>query len=269
MKRMVEALVFCGLAAMFHLALMVRPAAEGAEAAGVGGTALASLQASNAQLEQIVTDWERPPEIKTNLETITPVKPVSDTPPVETSQPDLAVVKTAAVALPSMDAPLVSPTPEVDVTPPPKPVTPPKAKPAPPKPETSKVAQRESVGQKELRASGSGGGPAAGKTGQASAASLSAAKRNSLIQAWGGEIRTRIGRHKRPPRGERGSAMVVVRVTVSPDGTVRSASIAKSSGSAAFDQAALQAVSRAGRMPRAPKELTDATYSFNQPMNFK
>ena len=68
MKRMIEALVFCGLAALIHLGLMVRPVSDGDEAAGAGGASLASFQASSEQLEQVVAAWERPPEIETDLD---------------------------------------------------------------------------------------------------------------------------------------------------------------------------------------------------------
>jgi protein TonB len=48
-----------------------------------------------------------------------------------------------------------------------------------------------------------------------------------------------------------------------------SAGIAQSSGAAALDAAALKAVKAAAPYPRAPKGLTEASYSFTLPITFK
>ncbi len=44
--------------------------------------------------------------------------------------------------------------------------------------------------------------------------------------------------------------------------------VAKSSGVAAFDQAALKAVARAGKFPTAPKGIGASQFTFNLPMSF-
>jgi protein TonB len=61
---------------------------------------------------------------------------------------------------------------------------------------------------------------------------------------------------------------VVLRITVAANGTLVNYRVAKSSGVAAFDQAALKAVSRAGKFPKAPKGIGASQFTFNLPMSF-
>lgn len=275
MKRFFELLVFCSFALAIHLGLLVRPPSAGAEAAGDSGAALISLQAASAQMEQIVENWDKPVEVIDTVETPPEPQPVIETPPMIETPPDLAVIKTAAVALPDMAAPDVTPPLLDDIAAPPPPKEKPKPKPkkkAPPKPTPKKKVADEArpaiAGQNAQKASGSGGGDSAGKTGSASAASLSKAKQTSLTRQWGAKVRARVSRQKRYPRGASGTGSVVLSITVARGGTVTAARIARSSGNPAFDQAALTAVSRAGRMPAAPSALTNASYSFNLPIDF-
>ena len=89
-----------------------------------------------------------------------------------------------------------------------------------------------------------------------------------LQNIWGAKIRARIERRQRYPNGASGNGHVVVRLTVARSGQLLSHRIAKSSGNAAFDQAALRAVVRAGRFPSAPKTLDLQQLTFNLPMTF-
>ncbi|MBD3805099.1 MAG: TonB family protein, partial [Thioclava sp.] len=104
--------------------------------------------------------------------------------------------------------------------------------------------------------------------GSAPAATLSAGQIRSLMGSWGGQIRARVERHKTPPAGA-GAGRVVVALNVARDGRLLGAAVAKSSGNAALDQAALDAVRRAGRFPVAPQGLAKARYSFTLPMTFR
>ena len=52
------------------------------------------------------------------------------------------------------------------------------------------------------------------------------------------------------------------------DGSLRDASVAATSGSPAFDQAALSAVRRAARFPAAPEGLDGTQHSFTLTMRF-
>ena len=84
---------------------------------------------------------------------------------------------------------------------------------------------------------------------------------------WGAAIRARIERRKSYPVEAKGKAgKVTLRLVVGPDGRLSSVAVAKSSGSAALDAAALRAVKVAGRFPRAPAGL--GTGSFSLPITF-
>lgn len=112
------------------------------------------------------------------------------------------------------------------------------------------------------RAAGQGGGGVAGGDGLGGGAG-----RADLQSRWGAQIRAAIDARKRHPGGGR-SGRVVLLITVSSAGEVISAEIGRSSGSAAFDRAAMRAVSRAGTLPRAPEGLVAAKTTFRLPIDF-
>jgi protein TonB len=60
-----------------------------------------------------------------------------------------------------------------------------------------------------------------------------------------------------------------VTLVVGRDGRLQGVSLAASSGSAALDRAAIEAVRRAGRFPPAPAGLDRAAYTFAVPMTFR
>lgn len=107
---------------------------------------------------------------------------------------------------------------------------------------------------------GAGGSGAAGPSPQQMA---------SLMSQWGGQIRSCISRRASAPRGVREGGRVTLNLSVSRSGSIQGIGIAGSSGNGALDQAAVQAAQRAGRCPRAPAELTDASYSFQLPINLQ
>lgn len=118
------------------------------------------------------------------------------------------------------------------------------------------------------RAAGSGGGPAAGAGGSAQGATVSKAQRESAMASWGARIRSRVERRKTYPRAARratGTAIVSIRVTA--QGQLAGVGLARSSGNATLDQAALQAVRRAGRFPAAPAGIS-GTQTFTLPLVF-
>lgn len=106
----------------------------------------------------------------------------------------------------------------------------------------------------------------AGGTG---AAGPSPQQKASLMSQWGGQIRSCISRRASAPRGIREGGRVTLRLSVSRSGSIQGVGVAGSSGIAALDQAAVQAAQRAGRCPRAPSELTDASYAFDLPINLQ
>ena len=98
---------------------------------------------------------------------------------------------------------------------------------------------------------------------------MGAARRASLMGQWGGQINACLNRHATAPHGVRGSAQVALQLTVSRNGTIISAAVSGSSGSAAFDRAALSVAERAGRCPPAPAGLTQPSYTFRQSLRLR
>ncbi|MFM2357159.1 MAG: hypothetical protein RLZZ528_2895 [Pseudomonadota bacterium] len=93
----------------------------------------------------------------------------------------------------------------------------------------------------------------------------------SLMSDWGGRIRSKIDRAKTYPRPERSAGVtgtVTLKLTVARSGQVVGVAVAKGSGSAALDAAAVSAVKRAGRLPKAPAGLDQDSYSFSLPVAF-
>lgn len=91
----------------------------------------------------------------------------------------------------------------------------------------------------------------------------------SLMAQWGGQIRACISRRASAPRGVREGGRVTLALTVSRSGSIERADIAGSSGNRTLDQAAVQAAQRAGRCPRAPAGLTEASYGFKLPIDLQ
>lgn len=77
-------------------------------------------------------------------------------------------------------------------------------------------------------------------------------------------------KHKRYP-GERAvkSAEIVVSFVLDRLGRVVSASVARSSGDAAFDQAALAMLRRADPVPQPPPLVADKGLNFTMPVIFR
>lgn len=296
MRRAAELAVFLALATGLHLAAAAwaarLPDPAGAEAGGSGGAALLSLQGATAQVESMVARWQTPPEAIATPRTAAlaappspaePPMPAARVPEPPPARPGGAAalagsaplappkVETGPAAPPPPPAPEPRPEAEPERAPAPGPAasTKPKPRPAPPpRPaETGEESRPARAAAASRQAAGGGGGGHAGQTRQAPAATLSRGQAQRLVAAWGAQIRARVAARVRAPRDASGT--VVLRLTVLPDGRVARAAIARSSGNRAVDQAASRALSRAGRMPRAPGGLTDASYSFNLPVQVK
>ncbi|MBU2865646.1 energy transducer TonB [Pacificibacter marinus] len=297
MSARLQAAAAIAMAAGLHLgAFALRPATVGAVSSGAGGEGLVSLQAANASIAEMVEAWDKPPEIEMTPD-VTPPQPVQNI-----QAPELHAARDAPPRLPQVAAPMALPSvadalPEADISLPPPPVVAeeepdpeieqalagikPIPRPAPPekavtKPKPpakvatpAKKAAPASAARAAQRASGAGGGAQAGSNGTSEAATLSKATLNDLRASWGAGIRTRIERRKTYPNAARGaSGTVTVRLTVSRSGQLLGVSLAKSSGNAALDQAAINAVNVARKFKAAPKGLTDSQYSFSLPMRF-
>ncbi|MGR3622355.1 energy transducer TonB [Pseudophaeobacter sp.] len=274
MKRTAEVTLFAGLAAFIQVSLFASAPESGVQSNGAGGEAMVSIEAASATVAEMVKAWERPPPrpqmVEPDLE-----QPLTPPDAPQVSQFELAEAPRAAVQI-TLTEPEEADLVDVDMSTPPPPPPPdpepkPRPKPAPEPAQTPPTAHRSnqtSPGRAAQRAAGSGGGAQAGTAGGASTATISAGQRAKLQSVWGAKIRSRIERRKRYPSGTRGSGRVVLRITVAVSGALVNYRVAKSSGVAAFDQAALKAVSRAGKFPSAPKGLGGAQFTFNLPMSF-
>lgn len=269
--------VAIGVAAGLHLAAFAALGSgvpSGAESAGDGGEALVSLVASDASVAAMVKAWEKPPEVAVPDAPVraapvmdaAPLVPVPEAARASVAVPDLPKLPLAetapalaAVAPPPRPAPKPEPKPEPDAAPvaeAPQPAKPPK--PAP-----------ESAAQPAQAAAGEGSKGAAGTDGAAQAATASGAAVADLRAKWGADIRARIERRKSYPRDADGAeGTVKLRIVIGADGRLRGVGIAASSGSDALDRAAVRAVERAGRFPRAPEGI-DGEVSFTLPVSFR
>lgn len=266
MRRLLETLVFTSAALATHILIFMQPATGGAQSSGQGGETLVTLVGATAQTRQMVEDWERPPDATNAVPEMTqmPEPDMADLPQVP------ALDATAApMVLPAMNTPPPPPQmPSVQTqtaTPPPTAAPPDAIRPQARPERTSTNAQ---PARAEQTAAGSGGGTRSGLSGTSAGSTLTPARAAELQAIWGGDIRARIERGKRFPSGTRGSGQVVLTLTVSRSGQLLGHGIRQSSGNAAFDQAALQAVARAGQFGPAPAELTQGSYQFILQISF-
>ena len=132
--------------------------------------------------------------------------------------------------------------------------------------ENHPVADRTQVATQALQSQQAAGEGAAPQAGAANATeAISEGQHAELVQVWGGQIRRAIERHKRYPRkaqsrGERGA--VTVSVSVDTGGRLVSYNLVGSAGSQLLDNAAIEAVTRAGQFPAAPTGLNGNSFSF-------
>lgn len=266
MRRLVETLVFTSAALATHILIFMQPATGGAQSSGQGGEALVSLTGATAQTRQMVEDWDRPPETTPAvLEVVQPPEPDRrDLPQVPTLDPTEApmVLPSMAAPPPPVDVPSV----QTQAAPPPPTAAPPDA--IRPQTRPDRASTNAQPAQAEQKAAGSGGGTRFGLSGASTGSTLAPARAAELQAIWGAGIRAQIERRKRFPSGGRGSGQVVVTLTISRTGQLLGHGIQQSSGNAAFDQAALQAVARAGQFDAAPAELAQSSYRFALPISF-
>ncbi|WP_414898304.1 cell envelope integrity protein TolA [Rhodovulum sp. YEN HP10] len=235
-------LLACGLALGAHgaLALVLVPEVEirmegrnGAAEAAIGSS-FADMAAGRLDAESVedVVEPEQP------LEPLPPDRPE----PVETVMPDPAQ---ALAPVPDMVV-AESPEPET-VTAEPEPKPKPKLKPEP-KPEEKPVARGnadrnaragQAAGNERAEAATSGRGGAVAESG------------NAASSNYPGLVMRALSRVPKPRIRARGAAVVAFRVAA--DGGLASASVARSSGSTALDQAALRLVERAAPFPAPPR----------------
>ncbi len=87
---------------------------------------------------------------------------------------------------------------------------------------------------------------------------------------WQKELVAHLDRYKRyPPDRRQMSAEALVTLTLDRAGRVLAATIAKSSGDAAFDRAAISMVERASPVPAPPPLIADEGLTFSLPVVFR
>ena len=277
MKRGLEFTGFLAVAAAVHAGVWGASSPGVPEAGGAGGQSIVTIEASNAQLASLVEAWQRPvdvlrhspelarPEAEPQQAAMPRTNPAADTPPdrAQAALPEVA----AAPDLPQVD---VSRSPEGN---PARPEIPPETRPvarpalksdaetAPPKPRAASTARPKET------ARGQAGGAAGAAEQPREAPSLSTAAQQSLMAEWGGQIRARIERQKRYPRGTRATGTAHLTLTVSSAGALISVALRQSSGDPLLDRAALAAV-RNARLPAKPRALPGDSHRFNLPVTF-
>lgn len=85
---------------------------------------------------------------------------------------------------------------------------------------------------------------------------------------WQSRVNAHLNRYKRYPSGENAQGTVSVRFTIDAGGRVTGVSLARSSGSGALDQAALDMVRRASPVPAPPPAIAKASMRLTVPVNF-
>ena len=259
---------FASVSLVAHLAVFGATVPDGTASGGSGGsdavTIAAPVAGADAELAALVRRWEAPVQMAAP-----PDAPPAPPAPPEAA-PDLTAPAFDAPGLPSATA-LRTPgatqdSPQI-MTDPPQLFAMPETRDTPrppPRPEPRRAAPSPQTAPPAARAAGQGAQAQSG-SGRAAQQSGTAPSASQMAQ-WGGAIRAAVQRRQsRPATRARGT--VHLRLQVSAQGQLVSASIAQGSGHAALDQAALRAVQGA-RLPAAPGGIS-GTHHFNLPLSYR
>lgn len=210
--------------------------------------------------------------------------PSSPVVPVAAPMPEPASLASAMPAAlptaeppPPMPEPMSEPVAQKPAAPAPKAIKPKAAAPAPvaeAPPETkpkTKTAKAEVPAQPVQKAAEPAAAPVPQPAAQSTAKSdpaASAGEAKALKADWGSKVRARINRKVALP-ADSAPGTVKVRLEIAASGALLAVGIAQSSGQAALDAAALKAVKSAAPFARAPRGLSEPSYSFSLPITFK
>lgn len=274
MKRGLEFGIFVILAVTLHILAFAKGPQSGLQAGGSGGEAMVSIQAALPTVVDMVKTWERPPDINPTVQSEQATPEVVQTDTLTVPQIDLNPAPNAALQVAIMQ-PEIEQSIEVETAPPPPPPPPepeaeaeplpdtrPKPRPVKEQPKEGIKAPQASAGRQEEVSAGSGGSTQAG-LGNAKVTTGDPGKTAQLTAVWGAKIRARIDRSKRYPHGSRANGDVTIELHVARDGKLVSYRMRKSSGVPELDDAAMKAVARAKRFPKAPKELVGNSFKFS------
>lgn len=85
---------------------------------------------------------------------------------------------------------------------------------------------------------------------------------------WQSRVNAHLNRYKRFPSGARSQGTVGVRFTIDPSGRVLAASVSRTSGDAALDQAAVDLVRRASPVPAPPPAIAKSRMTLSVPIRY-
>lgn len=249
MMRVSEFVVFGGVALAAHgAAFLVWPGESSAPGgAGAGGNAKVTLDAASA-FESLAASWDIAPIVRLSPPGLSVPAPDAFGLPDLGGNVGATVSDLTVVHLSTQDRDIV---PDLDT-------------------ESPSVVQRflqQRPAPRPDEVSLGTGGDSAGTT-DAGGVVLSRAERKSLLAAWGAQIRNEVEEAKRAPRNVRDTGRTILRITVSREGQLEAARVLEGAGSERLDQAALEAVRRAGVFPSAPEALDLARMSFDLPIQF-
>jgi TonB family protein len=143
-----------------------------------------------------------------------------------------------------------------------------------PKEETEAPAARSSTASEESAAAEATAPPSIEKAPEAEKSTApvqgTGASTSRIKTTWQRQLVAHLDRAKRYPAGEKRAAHeVLVSFTLDRTGKVLATSIARSSGDAAFDEAALAMMKRADPVPQPPALVADEGLTFNVPVIFR
>ena len=271
--RIVEILVFTGLAAGAHLSLWaVSPTLSGASGAA-GSDASGPVSVATASVEQtaLAAAWQRPPvaeqAILPGFEAPVPEDAARSPGARLYRAPSMpTAVPSTPQALPSPRAP-VPPRIDTSSAPPPAPkLSRPKARPTP-QPTRTAAAPTPQV-RTEKTAGGGLRQPPNNRADTSTLNSADAARSNALRAQWGAAIYAKVRRKMRYPANAGAEGTARVALQIASNGSLQNLRLTRSSGSALLDRAALHAVSQAGRFDRAPKGLAGDVHRFSLSLTF-
>ncbi len=144
--------------------------------------------------------------------------------------------------------------------------TPPKSKAAPSKPKSASgpAAARTSARQ------GSSAAPAGEQVGSGGRRQADGGRQ--LVSSYAGRVASHLQRHKRYPKEaaeEHLTGTATITFTIGANGRVRSARLARSSGTGAFDREVVAMVDRAAPFPPIPPAIGKSTMTFTVPVRFQ
>ena len=184
---------------------------------------------------------------------------------VEEVIPDLveAPLPEVAMALPTPKPDVVEAEPEPEPAPKPVAKKPAEKKPAPEKP-VRKEAKKKPVQPAVAAKASANDAPK-----KAAPRPTEGAKSSGESPArWQSRVNAHLNRFKRYPAGERETGQAAVRFSIDPSGRVLSAALARSSGNAALDRAAVEMVRRASPVPAPPPAIARSRMSLTVPVRF-